>query len=42
MEDEATEAKARFYDSLADLANLIREKIDNHEPWMYIRIEKEE
>lgn len=42
MEDEETEAKARFYNSLADLLNVIREKIEDHEPWIYICVEKEE
>ena len=42
MEDEETEAKAKFYNSLADLLDEIREKIENHEPWIYICVEKEE
>jgi len=42
MEDEETEAKARFYNSLADLLNEIKEKIENEKPWIYIYIEKEE
>ncbi|MBA7515559.1 hypothetical protein ES705_07601 [subsurface metagenome] len=42
MEDEETEAKAKFYNSLADLLDEIRKKIENHEPWIYICVEKEE
>jgi len=42
MEDEETEAKIRFYESLTELLNLIRERIQYNEPWIYIYIKKEE
>jgi hypothetical protein len=42
MEDEETEAKAKFYNSLANLLDENREKIQYEKPWIYIYIEKEE
>lgn len=42
MEDEETEAKIRFYDSLTELLNLINERIEHNEPWIYVYIKKEE
>ena len=42
MEDEETEAKARFYNSLADLLDLIHSKVEEDTLWININIEKEE
>jgi len=42
MNEEETEAKARFYSSLADLLELIYRKIDDNELWINIHVEKEE
>ena len=42
MNEEETEAKVRFYTSLADLLELIYRKIDENELWIHIYVEKEE
>jgi len=42
MENEKTEAKIRFYNSLTDLLDLIHERIEYNKHWIYIYIKKEE
>ena len=42
MGNEETEAKVRFYNSLADLSDIIKENIEHEKAWIFIHIEKEE
>jgi len=42
MNEEETDARTRFYNSLADLLDVIRQKIEDNQSWINIFIEKEE